>query len=144
MRGLLISEQLVYGVLYSTSTQYLVLFLFERMKKLSSYLCICPSHSEMGCFPYRIHICPDGSLCGFQILFVNFKSFDMFLSSNTTIVSLHQDTMRAPSLIAQCLPGLMPHDSGSQGLSTISEKDVTLPYPAVEIIPSKVMCSFTC
>ncbi|KAK4768602.1 hypothetical protein SAY87_003743 [Trapa incisa] len=40
--------------------------------------------------------------------------------------------MRAPSLIAQCLPGLMLHDSGSQ----VTE-GITLPSPAVEILPSK-------
>ncbi|XP_057489965.1 uncharacterized protein LOC130775967 [Actinidia eriantha] len=46
--------------------------------------------------------------------------------------------MRAPSLLAQCLPGLVPHDRGSQGMSTISERDVHLPSPAVEILPSKM------
>ncbi|XP_031406769.1 uncharacterized protein LOC116215266 isoform X2 [Punica granatum] len=45
--------------------------------------------------------------------------------------------MRAPSLITQCLPGLIPHDCGSQGVSSVSEKDVSLPSPAVEILPSK-------
>lgn len=46
--------------------------------------------------------------------------------------------MRAPSLLAQCLPGLAPHDRGSHSLSTISERDVHLPSPAVEIVPSKI------
>ncbi|PSS24079.1 Histidine protein like [Actinidia chinensis var. chinensis] len=46
--------------------------------------------------------------------------------------------MRAPSLLAQCLPGLVPHDRGSQGMSTISERDAHLPSPAVEILPSKM------
>ncbi|GKV00238.1 hypothetical protein SLEP1_g12968 [Rubroshorea leprosula] len=45
--------------------------------------------------------------------------------------------MRAPSLLAQCLPGLVLHDRGSHSISTISERDVHLPSPAVEIIPSK-------
>lgn len=45
--------------------------------------------------------------------------------------------MRAPSLLAQCLPGLVPQDRGSH-MSTVSERDVHLPSPAVEIIPSKV------
>ncbi|GAV90071.1 hypothetical protein CFOL_v3_33480 [Cephalotus follicularis] len=45
--------------------------------------------------------------------------------------------MRAPSLLAQCLPGLVPNDRGSQSMSTISERDVHLPSPAVEILPSK-------
>ncbi|VVB03234.1 unnamed protein product [Arabis nemorensis] len=43
--------------------------------------------------------------------------------------------MRAPSLLAQCLPGLLPQDRG--GVSAISEKDLQIPTPAVEIIPSK-------
>ncbi|KAG7570299.1 S-adenosyl-L-methionine-dependent methyltransferase [Arabidopsis thaliana x Arabidopsis arenosa] len=43
--------------------------------------------------------------------------------------------MRAPSLLAQCLPGLLPQDRG--GVSALSEKDLQLPPPAVEIIPSK-------
>ncbi|XVF29270.1 hypothetical protein REPUB_Repub15cG0106400 [Reevesia pubescens] len=45
--------------------------------------------------------------------------------------------MRAPSLLAQCLPGFVPQDRGSQSMSTVSERDVHLPSPAVEIIPSK-------
>ncbi|KAG5545119.1 hypothetical protein RHGRI_017551 [Rhododendron griersonianum] len=49
-----------------------------------------------------------------------------------------QDTMRTPSLIAQCLPGLVPQDRGSQSTFTMSERDVHLPSPAVEIIPSKM------
>ncbi|KAL1191163.1 hypothetical protein V5N11_014228 [Cardamine amara subsp. amara] len=43
--------------------------------------------------------------------------------------------MRAPSLLAQCLPGFLPQDRG--GVSALSEKDFQLPTPAVEIIPSK-------
>ncbi|KAJ0092713.1 hypothetical protein Patl1_26311 [Pistacia atlantica] len=46
--------------------------------------------------------------------------------------------MRAPSLLAQCLPGLVPQDRGSHSMSTISERDVHLPSPAVEILPSKI------
>lgn len=45
--------------------------------------------------------------------------------------------MRAPSLLAQCLPGLAPQDRGSQSISSVSERDVNLPSPAVEIVPSK-------
>lgn len=45
--------------------------------------------------------------------------------------------MRAPALFAQCLPGLLPQDRG--GVSALSEKDMQLPTPAVEIIPSKVV-----
>lgn len=45
--------------------------------------------------------------------------------------------MRAPSLLSHCLPGLAPHDQGSHSMSSISERDVHLPSPAVEIIPSK-------
>ncbi|KAJ0239791.1 T1 [Hirschfeldia incana] len=43
--------------------------------------------------------------------------------------------MRAPSLLAQCWPGLMPQDCS--GVSALSEKDLQLQSPAVEIIPSK-------
>lgn len=46
------------------------------------------------------------------------------------------DTMRAPSLLAQCLPGLVPCDKGSQNLTPIAERDAHLPLPAVEILPS--------
>ncbi|GMH18197.1 hypothetical protein Nepgr_020038 [Nepenthes gracilis] len=46
--------------------------------------------------------------------------------------------MRAPSLLAQCLPGLVLHDRASHAVCTISERDVHLPAPAVEILPSKV------
>ncbi|KAG2309553.1 hypothetical protein Bca52824_029301 [Brassica carinata] len=45
--------------------------------------------------------------------------------------------MRAPSLFAQCLPGLLPQDRG--GVSALSEKDLQLPTPAVEIVPSKTL-----
>ncbi|XP_041011031.1 uncharacterized protein LOC121254895 isoform X1 [Juglans microcarpa x Juglans regia] len=45
--------------------------------------------------------------------------------------------MRARVLLSQCLPGLVPHDRGSQSTSSISERDVHLPSPAVEILPSK-------
>ncbi|KAJ6677673.1 HEPATOCELLULAR CARCINOMA-ASSOCIATED ANTIGEN [Salix viminalis] len=45
--------------------------------------------------------------------------------------------MRTPSLFAQCLPGLLPQDRGSHGVSTVSERDAVLPTPAVEILPSK-------
>ncbi|KAE8076493.1 hypothetical protein FH972_015140 [Carpinus fangiana] len=45
--------------------------------------------------------------------------------------------MRAPALLAHCLPGLVPQDRGSQSMSSISERDVHLPSPAVEILPSK-------
>lgn len=47
--------------------------------------------------------------------------------------------MRAPSLLAQCLPGLLPHDKSSYSITTVSEKDSHLASPAVEIIPSKVL-----
>ncbi|KAJ6793042.1 uncharacterized protein M6B38_410930 [Iris pallida] len=46
--------------------------------------------------------------------------------------------MRTPSLFAQCLPGLLPHDRNSHaGVAIGSERDLHLPSPAVEIIPSK-------
>ncbi|KAL6970771.1 hypothetical protein U1Q18_030459 [Sarracenia purpurea var. burkii] len=46
--------------------------------------------------------------------------------------------MRAPSLLAQCLPGLVPYDRGSHTMFNVSERDVNLPSPAVELIPSKM------
>uniref|UniRef100_A0A1D1YZL2 Amelotin n=1 Tax=Anthurium amnicola TaxID=1678845 RepID=A0A1D1YZL2_9ARAE len=45
--------------------------------------------------------------------------------------------MRAPSILAQCLPGLLPHDKNSHGISTVPERDLHIPSPAVEILPSK-------
>ncbi|CAL5200085.1 unnamed protein product [Lathyrus oleraceus] len=46
--------------------------------------------------------------------------------------------MRAPAILAQCLPGLVPHDRGSLSIaSSIFEKDIHLASPAVEILPSK-------
>jgi hypothetical protein len=50
--------------------------------------------------------------------------------------------MRAPAILAQCLPGLVPHDRGSLSISSIPEKDIHLASPAVEIIPSKVQLPF--
>ncbi|XP_038709951.1 uncharacterized protein LOC120004736 isoform X2 [Tripterygium wilfordii] len=50
--------------------------------------------------------------------------------------------MRAPSLLAQCLPGLVTHERGSHSMSTISERDTHLPSPAVEILPSKTAHSY--
>lgn len=46
--------------------------------------------------------------------------------------------MRTPSLLAQCLPGLVPQDRASLGITNVSDRDVRLPSPAVEILPSKV------
>ncbi|OVA04599.1 hypothetical protein BVC80_1713g29 [Macleaya cordata] len=45
--------------------------------------------------------------------------------------------MRAPSILTQCLPGLLPHDRGTHAISTVSEREPHPPSPAVEIIPSK-------
>ncbi|XP_058094135.1 uncharacterized protein LOC131240103 [Magnolia sinica] len=45
--------------------------------------------------------------------------------------------MRAPSIFAQCLPGLLPHDRTNHSISSIAEGDFHLPSPAVEILPSK-------
>ncbi|KAL5545080.1 hypothetical protein UlMin_008864 [Ulmus minor] len=47
--------------------------------------------------------------------------------------------MRAPSLLAQCLPGLVPGDKGSHSLTSVMERDLNLPSPAVEILPSKTV-----
>ena len=45
--------------------------------------------------------------------------------------------MKAPSLLVQCFPGLLPSKTTSC-VPIVSEKDLQLPSPAVEIIPSKV------
>lgn len=45
--------------------------------------------------------------------------------------------MRAPALLAQCIPGLVPHDKAGHGASAVSDKDLHIPSPAVEIIPAK-------
>ncbi|KAD3337093.1 hypothetical protein E3N88_32613 [Mikania micrantha] len=46
--------------------------------------------------------------------------------------------MRAPSLITQCLPGLVHHDRVGTSMSLASDKETHLPSPAVEILPSKM------
>nr|GEU49506.1 histidine protein methyltransferase 1 homolog [Tanacetum cinerariifolium] len=45
--------------------------------------------------------------------------------------------MRAPSLLAQCLPGLAP-DRVGLSISTASDRETHLSSPAVEIVPSKM------
>lgn len=44
--------------------------------------------------------------------------------------------MKAPSLLVQCFPGLVPSKATSC-VPVVSERDLHLPSPAVEIIPSK-------
>lgn len=44
--------------------------------------------------------------------------------------------MKAPSLLVQCFPGLLPTKATSC-VPVVSERDLHLPSPAVEIIPSK-------
>ncbi|KAJ9555415.1 hypothetical protein OSB04_010029 [Centaurea solstitialis] len=50
--------------------------------------------------------------------------------------------MRAPSLIAQCLPGFA-HDRVAQSVSSASDREMHLPSPAVEILPSKMENPYT-
>lgn len=50
--------------------------------------------------------------------------------------------MRAPSLIAQCLPGFA-HDRVGQSVSSASDREMHLPSPAVEILPSKMENPYT-
>uniref|UniRef100_A0A0D9W6L8 Methyltransferase small domain-containing protein n=1 Tax=Leersia perrieri TaxID=77586 RepID=A0A0D9W6L8_9ORYZ len=45
-------------------------------------------------------------------------------------------TMKTPSLLVQCFPGLLPSKATSC-VPIVSERDLHLPSPAVEIIPSK-------
>lgn len=44
--------------------------------------------------------------------------------------------MKTPSLLVQCFPGLLPSKATSC-VPIVSERDLQLPSPAVEIIPSK-------
>ena len=68
-----------------------------------------------------------------------FKCWVAVIISQDLETPKDQATMRAPSLLAQCLPGLVAHDKGSHSMSSISERDVHLCSPAVEILPSKVL-----
>ncbi|XP_020112303.1 uncharacterized protein LOC109726880 [Ananas comosus] len=45
--------------------------------------------------------------------------------------------MRAPSLLFQCFPALLPNDKPGNYGSIVSERDLHLPSPAVEILSSK-------
>lgn len=45
--------------------------------------------------------------------------------------------MRAPSLLSQCLSGLITQDKTGHRISEVSERDSHFPSPAVEIVPSK-------
>ncbi|XP_028780063.1 histidine protein methyltransferase 1 homolog isoform X2 [Neltuma alba] len=47
--------------------------------------------------------------------------------------------MRAPSLLTQCLSGLVAHDRGGHSIASIPDKEMHLPSPAVEILPSKAV-----
>ncbi|KAL5998092.1 hypothetical protein ACLOJK_009027 [Asimina triloba] len=49
--------------------------------------------------------------------------------------------MRAPSILTQCLPGLLPQDKASQSFSSVSDRDMHLSTPAVEVLPSKTMAA---
>lgn len=49
--------------------------------------------------------------------------------------------MKTPSLLVQCFPGLLPSKATSC-VPIVSERDLQLPSPAVEIIPSKVHLFF--
>ncbi|XP_078171960.1 uncharacterized protein LOC144565979 [Carex rostrata] len=43
--------------------------------------------------------------------------------------------MRAPAILFQCFPALLPHERTSSSVSIVSERDLSLPSPAVEILP---------
>ncbi|KAJ3687772.1 hypothetical protein LUZ61_016936 [Rhynchospora tenuis] len=45
--------------------------------------------------------------------------------------------MRTPSLLSQCLPGLLPQDKASHCVNIVPERDLNNPSPAVEIVPAK-------
>ncbi|PWA92328.1 hypothetical protein CTI12_AA081030 [Artemisia annua] len=45
--------------------------------------------------------------------------------------------MRTPSFFKRCLPGSVPQDRVAHSMSITSDKEMHLPSPAVEIIPSK-------
>ena len=47
--------------------------------------------------------------------------------------------MRSPSLLSQCLAGLLSHDrTAAHCVNIVPEREPHLPSPAVEIVPSKV------
>lgn len=84
-------------------------------------------------------------ICVFTIVFVviSLRELGGCLDSDP-LKSDQRKTMRAPSLLSQCLPGLLPHDKASHCVNVVSEKDLHLPSPAVEIIPSKVSSCSLC
>lgn len=61
----------------------------------------------------------------------------MYLISSTGDCFLVPTAMRAPAILSQCLPGLVPRDHGSLSISSVPEKAIHLASPAVEILPSK-------
>ncbi|KAJ4957099.1 hypothetical protein NE237_013882 [Protea cynaroides] len=65
------------------------------------------------------------------------RFWKVFFLQNVKVITSKGSTMRAPSLLAQCLPGLLPHDRSSHSFSSIWERDVHTSSPAVEIVPSK-------
>jgi hypothetical protein len=56
--------------------------------------------------------------------------------SSAFVLKLTGSAMKAPSLLVQCFPGLVP-SKASSCVPVVTEKDLHLPSPAVEIIPSK-------
>ncbi|KAJ1696531.1 hypothetical protein LUZ63_005043 [Rhynchospora breviuscula] len=45
--------------------------------------------------------------------------------------------MRAPAILFQCFPALLPHERTGSCVSIVPERDLSLPSPAVEILPPK-------
>ncbi|KAI3985075.1 hypothetical protein MKX01_027161 [Papaver californicum] len=52
--------------------------------------------------------------------------------------------MRAPSILAQCVPGLMPHDSTNHTITNVPARDHNFLSPTVEIVPSKTSHPYKC
>lgn len=67
----------------------------------------------------------------------------VYLISSTGDYFLVSTAMRAPAILSQCLPGLVPRDHGSLSISSVPEKAIHLASPAVEILPSKVQLPFS-
>ena len=62
-----------------------------------------------------------------------------FVISDHLFQSVRSIAMRSPSLLSQCLAGLLSHDrTAAHCVNIVPEREPHLPSPAVEIVPSKV------
>lgn len=57
----------------------------------------------------------------------------------TCFSQIRSIAMRSPSLLSQCLAGLLSHDrTAAHSVNIVPDREPHLPSPAVEIVPSKV------